>query len=308
MTFNMTQAPPPETIYVFIDHSNLFHQAQETVPRLLGLNIERISQLAFDYGALLDKILDSRRLGEKCVVVASTPSPHEVQLRQLDDDKFRTILFERHYHTNKEKGVDVALAVEAMEAIMSHRPPSTIALVAGDGDYKHLLDKALGYGWTLELYFWPNSECAKYARCLEFALTSMRLLSLAGVSKRLASPQITIKDTLQYHFKEFTYAYGSEPGWACSLEVVSKAGATKDDMIDLAWKIRDDGFVWFTQTPHISFKLVFLDKASMETAAAKISTLKPEWDVFKYVPHAKKRKRPDKSESSLSQTKSSYVT
>lgn len=292
--------PPLDTVYVFVDHSNFFHQAKEAVPKLLGLEIAKISHLMFDYGALLTTIVGERELGDKCVVVASTPSPHEAQLKQLDNTKFRTIIFERHRYTNKEKGVDVALTVEAMEVILKNQPPSTIALVTGDGDYLPLVKKALAYGWTIELHFWPTGEYDVNLRCLQCALSS-NSTRFSGIAEGLL-PHINNVRTYE-HFKKYTYAYSGEPDGMFSFDIthddIREFHST--DILKLGREIHD-GFIWWMMSQPNTLKFIFLDKSSMENAVLMLSRIKPGWEIYRFVPSGRKGKRyrDEASESSFS--------
>lgn len=82
-------------VFVVIDNSNLLHQGQKAVPKLLNMNCKEITDLSFDYNRLVECILDGRELGGKAVLVTSTPSPLCEVWKKLDGEKFNWMDFPR---------------------------------------------------------------------------------------------------------------------------------------------------------------------------------------------------------------------
>jgi uncharacterized LabA/DUF88 family protein len=70
---------------------------------------------------------------------------------------FEPVLFERNA-TNREKQVDVALAVEAMDLAARAVPGrDRFVLVAGDGDYLPLVQRLRERGFEVEIVFWGHA-------------------------------------------------------------------------------------------------------------------------------------------------------
>ena len=70
---------------------------------------------------------------------------------------FEPVLFERNAK-NREKQVDVALAVEAMDLAARAVPGrDRFVLVAGDGDYLPLVQRLRARGFEVELVFWGHA-------------------------------------------------------------------------------------------------------------------------------------------------------
>lgn len=271
-------------VYIFIDNSNLLHQGQQAIPGLLGLThiVDSIQDLGFDYQSLVECILSGRESGGECVLVVSTPSPLESEWDQLP--KTINVL---KFPKNKEKSNDVALAVEAAKIIFS-RPPGILALVLGDGDYLHLVNKAIENGWRVELYFWSGSECESYCKCLEYVLKTKH----AGASKSLCQiPSVKLM-TLDQCAK-FAYAYtgnGASSG-TFAFDV------THDDIKTLSehthiFEITKsfDSFSWWTLLSKTSIRFMFAQKARMKSAMNVLQKAKPDWIIFEHTFPGNKRK------------------
>jgi uncharacterized LabA/DUF88 family protein len=70
---------------------------------------------------------------------------------------FELVLFERNA-MNREKQVDVALAVEAMDLAARAVPGrDRFVLVAGDGDYLPLVQRLRARGFEVEIVFWGHA-------------------------------------------------------------------------------------------------------------------------------------------------------
>jgi hypothetical protein len=90
-------------IYIFIDNSNLLHQGQSELPKLMGLQTDYINDLGIDYGRLVQCLLNGRKLGAPVTIVASIPSPLEKEWNKLSGEKFNVVKFRRNCE-NTEKG------------------------------------------------------------------------------------------------------------------------------------------------------------------------------------------------------------
>jgi uncharacterized LabA/DUF88 family protein len=57
---------------------------------------------------------------------------------------------------DKEKGLDIEIALDMYELSRDVTPPSTMVLLAGDGDYQTLIPRLQQKGWKVEIAFYEN--------------------------------------------------------------------------------------------------------------------------------------------------------
>lgn len=273
-------------IYIFIDNSNLLHQGQSELPKLMGMQTDYINDLGIDYGRLVQCLLNDRKLGAPVTIVASIPSPLEKEWNKLSGEKFNVVKFRRNCE-NIEKGNDVALAVEATEAIFTKKPPGILVLVLGDGDYVHLARKAIEKSWNVELYFWP-SEYIKKKRILEYILTNC--FESAEISKQLTNiPGICIKIFEKEMCKKFAYDYtgNASPG-EFSFEVTSIdiKDMGHNEIFEVAHQF--DTFARWNLLQNETLRFVFGSSERLKNALSVISKIKPSWKAFEHVARSKR--------------------
>lgn len=294
-------------VYICIDNSNLLHQGQRALPNILKLPADNdiVRDMAFHYPSLVNSILQDRELGGPCVLVTSTPSPVlEPEWDLLPEEMFRVLKFPRNSE-NKEKGNDVALAVEATEIIFSS-PPSVLALVLGDGDYVHLVNKAINNNWDVELYFWPNSESIAYFKCLDYVLNTTPIRP-AGLSTRLQGiSNVKLMNTLADECDKFVYIYtesGASSG-AYSFDVAHDTIKSLDRHTHI-FKITSQfgTFGWWTFLSQNTLRFMFKSRSCMKNAINALSKIRPEWEIYENstIVSGKRKKSSSWSQSSISQ-------
>jgi uncharacterized LabA/DUF88 family protein len=168
---------------VFIDNSNLWIRGKFAVAELenvgqwrLHRESRELNELRIDYGFLLKTILKGRQMSSVPFIVGSRPPQDDSLWDSWRKQGMEVEVLDRNCQ-NKEKGVDITLAVEAMEAMFTN-PLGVLILVAGDGDYKPLLKKAVKHGWKIEVYFWQHGE---------YSMKDWRFLKANALSKNQKS-------------------------------------------------------------------------------------------------------------------------
>lgn len=126
---------------------------------------------------------------------------------------FEPVLFERNAK-NREKQVDVALAVEAMDLAARAVPErDRFVLVAGDSDYLPLVQRLRARGFEVELVFWGHAA----RELVEAASRFVNLDRHAGfVSYRTSAPVCGFPTTAPPERGNFRVS--SEPYWGGNLE------------------------------------------------------------------------------------------
>lgn len=156
------KAPPSEArrVLLFIDDSNLFIEGQRTAAQREPQDVTARSRFRVDFGRLLEWIAENRRLTD-VYLVGSRPPEADSFWKILPKRGIRSKIFDRH--AGREKGVDHDLVAEMIEATIREekdKANTTVALVAGDGDYRSTLDRLNSRGWNLEVYFWTSGTSA----------------------------------------------------------------------------------------------------------------------------------------------------
>lgn len=148
----------PINIHIFIDDSNLFIEGQRTAKMREPGDATARYRFRIDFGRMLSWIVGNRTLAD-VYLVGSRPPEVDTLWNILEHDKgIRLHIFDRH--AGREKGVDHDLVAEITEtSILKEKKDAVIVLVAGDGDYRSILDRLNRKGWKLEAYFW-RSGCS----------------------------------------------------------------------------------------------------------------------------------------------------
>jgi len=130
-------------VHLFIDNSNVFYQGKN----LFGDDYRMI------YPKLLSRALNTRNIGEHPIIVGSCLPPTLVT--NLENTFIVKDMYDGEHRNHKEKRVDAELLLCISETIHKY-PPGILVLVAGDGDYKPALERALNKNWEVEILFWKN--------------------------------------------------------------------------------------------------------------------------------------------------------
>ncbi|MFH1005492.1 MAG: NYN domain-containing protein [Bacteroidota bacterium] len=149
-------------LHLFIDNSNIFIEAQRVARDKYFYDDELVIRLRINYGNLLDKIRNERKLMET-VLVGSRPPQNDSLWDKLKQIGIEPRIFDRSIFTNREKGVDAELSNAIRDTLEDNQESGTIAIVAGDKDYIPTLQRCLKKKWDVEIYFWGqiSSELKK---------------------------------------------------------------------------------------------------------------------------------------------------
>lgn len=99
---------------------------------------------------------DLRGLAAIPVLYGSRPPDEDSVWKRIRDDGFDVKLFDRNIR-NKEKGVDVEMAMDIADLLHRVSPPRIIVMGAGDADYVPAVERAKARGWIVEVWFWSNA-------------------------------------------------------------------------------------------------------------------------------------------------------
>ncbi|PKY47258.1 hypothetical protein RhiirA4_462388 [Rhizophagus irregularis] len=144
---------PTGLVHIFVDNSNIEIEGKKLISALESVYE---NQLYIDYGRLLKTLLNGRQIGDDPVIVGSRPPPNDSIWRKIEDFGYRVTVFDKNY-AFQEKEVDNELWLSISDAIQEHKRPGIIVLVAGDGDYRPALTRALLRDWIVEIWFWDHA-------------------------------------------------------------------------------------------------------------------------------------------------------
>lgn len=174
-------------LYPFVDNSNVLIEGQ----RFSEMNRKKRDKLSafkdesyqIDWGKFLYVVQqsDTRGLAAIPVLYGSRPPDEDSVWERIRKAGFDVRLFDRNIR-NKEKGVDVDMAMDIGELICGATSPSTIVIAAGDADYVPAVMRAKARGWRVEVWFWSNAaEVLKLASDRFYPLDShLDFLKLGG--------------------------------------------------------------------------------------------------------------------------------
>lgn len=149
-------------VHLFVDNSNVkieggrLRYARRNAGGKRGTHVDPTYQI--DWGKFLHlvKSRENRLLAQLPILYGSRPPPDDSIWEEIRREGFDVRLFDRNIR-NKEKGVDVEIAMDVIERILETDDPATIVVAAGDGDYKGVVDRAKKRGWNVEIWFWGNA-------------------------------------------------------------------------------------------------------------------------------------------------------
>ena len=149
-------------LYAFVDNSNVLIEGR----RFAEMKRKRRSKLSafkddsyeIDWGKFLYVLgeKDTRGLAVIPTLYGSRPPDEDSVWQRVRDDGFDVRLFDRNIR-NKEKGVDVDMAMDIADLLHAASPPRIIVIAAGDADYVPAVERAKAKGWKVEVWFWSNA-------------------------------------------------------------------------------------------------------------------------------------------------------
>lgn len=146
-----------ENLYIIIDDSNLYIEGKYIIGEFEKLGEFdysrrqlRFNQLRIDYGQVLRIIQNGRTLGSDPIVVGSV-LPADSLWDLVQAEGFHVKMFPRN--RGFEKMVDMQIG-HYIDQILFNNVPAILALVAGDSDYRPILETAVNLKWMVEIHFW----------------------------------------------------------------------------------------------------------------------------------------------------------
>ncbi|KAM5344871.1 hypothetical protein ACJ41O_010733 [Fusarium nematophilum] len=170
---------PTETCMFFVDDSNIWIEAQKFsasgnshMPKLTGR--DRDPRLRINIGKLVSTLSGHRNQGPS-FLYGSRPPPNDSVWNAFKNHQFKTSIFDRNKHDNKEKEVDNAMAtglsVKATELRVraEYTPESkqllantTFVVITGDRDMVPPVQEVLECGIRVELWAWKSGIATAY--------------------------------------------------------------------------------------------------------------------------------------------------
>lgn len=146
--------PSKESIYVYMDNSNVWIEAKKLKGQLKG---KEDRQIRVDVGKLL-KIIAKDRIVAKAVLYGSEPPAADTVWKSIKEKGWEVKVRKRNPTTNKEKGVDSELVVDVCRTIFKNSPENkTIVFISGDGDFMPPIEEAKKDKWKVEVYMWKHA-------------------------------------------------------------------------------------------------------------------------------------------------------
>ncbi|WP_414442480.1 NYN domain-containing protein [Burkholderia sp. 22PA0106] len=149
-------------IHLFVDNSNVKIEGGRLSHAKRFNNGERSVQVdggyEVDWGKFINlvKSRGNRHLAKMPTLYGSRPPPDDSVWEAIRQEGFDVRLFDRNIR-DKEKGVDMEMGMDVMERLYEVAPPETLVIVAGDADFKGLVERARKRGWNVEVWFWGNA-------------------------------------------------------------------------------------------------------------------------------------------------------
>jgi uncharacterized LabA/DUF88 family protein len=133
-------------VHIFVDDQNLW----------IAAGAESTSaRFRLDFGELLNYVSKDEANQVRAVrtaMIAGTVPPEDSFWEIARNQGFAVKLGYRGFG-GKSKQDDHHVTADMVETVCTEPGPSTVILVAGDGDYGPCLDKALARGWRVEVFF-----------------------------------------------------------------------------------------------------------------------------------------------------------
>jgi len=140
-------------LYLFCDNSNLFIEGQWAAGRADGLR-QSNPEFRLDYGQVISVCAKGRDV-TRAHLYGSVPPANDSLWRAAERQGWDVKTMERN-PANKEKGLDIEIALDMNDLSRDVTPPGTMILIAGDGDYQTLIPRLQSRGWQVEVWFYNN--------------------------------------------------------------------------------------------------------------------------------------------------------
>jgi uncharacterized LabA/DUF88 family protein len=156
------------TLYVYVDNSNIWIEGQRIQAVRQGFAPDIRSALhndikapwSYDFGRLYELACPPDQPVGRSIMFGSRPPANDSIWQRARDAEFQVEVFDRSFHTNKEKQVDVALSNTMIEDAILHMKAANgdiAVLVAGDGDFLPTVHSLQNRGIRVRVVCWEHS-------------------------------------------------------------------------------------------------------------------------------------------------------
>lgn len=162
-----------DNIHLFVDNSNVllegrrFAEMRRCGSGRLSPQLDNSYQIDWGKFLFLAKQEGPRMLAQVPILYGSRPPPNDSIWQQIRNEGIDVKLFDRNIR-NKEKGVDMEMGMDVVERTLTVKPPTTIAIAAGDADFLPVIKRAKERGWRVEVWFWSNAADAIKGAATQF--------------------------------------------------------------------------------------------------------------------------------------------
>lgn len=149
-------------VHLFVDNSNVkieggrLAYAKRNNGGMRGLQVD--DRYEIDWGKFLHlvKSRGNRLLARVPTLYGSRPPPDDTIWQEIRSEGFDVKLFDRNIR-DKEKGVDMEMGMDVVERMFEVPEPETLVIVAGDADFRGVVERAQKKKWAVEVWFWGNA-------------------------------------------------------------------------------------------------------------------------------------------------------
>lgn len=163
------------SIFLYVDNSNVWIEGSrvsyaknnnisitDAIKKNLSDNAWRI-----DFGQLLNILAESNKL-EKAMLFGSKPPENDSLWEEAKKKGFEPFILDRNA-SNKEKGVDIKMALEISDDLHIAQKGSKFIIVSGDADYIPIIERVKneekdylkGKEYMIEVAFWGHATASK---------------------------------------------------------------------------------------------------------------------------------------------------
>jgi hypothetical protein len=148
--------PFTSLVSVFVDNSYILSEGKYNVGRIEHASTyDRrrksvyLEDLKIDYGRLLSKVLNGRKMSDNPTIVGTCPPKNDSLWNYVKGLDYKVMI----HKLNKEKRVSLTLTIAGMNAIQE-LDPGIMIIITSDDNYNPLAKEALKRGWIVETWSW----------------------------------------------------------------------------------------------------------------------------------------------------------
>ena len=159
------------SIFLYVDNSNVWIEGSRiSYAKKNNISItdaidENLSDIKWriDFGQLLNILAESSKL-EKAMLFGSRPPENDSLWEEAKKKGFKPYILDRNTN-NKEKGVDITMALEITDDLHDAKKGSKFIIVSGDADYAPIIERVKNEEkdylkdkeYMIEVAFWGHA-------------------------------------------------------------------------------------------------------------------------------------------------------